>query len=401
MSSQYQVGDVIDVRVEKIVPRGFGLAFAKKLTVLVPLAAPGDELRVRIQEIKKRLAFAEIVDVTKPGDQRIAPPCVYFGSCGGCDFQQLDYPAQLAAKVGIIRDCLRRISRIEYESEIEIIPSPHPFAYRSRARWHIDRDRRAVGYFRRDSHEVIDVHSCPILTPGLGSALEYVRESMEWDTLLGAQAEIEAASGEEGHVSIASRSRTQPAAELSFAVNGETYQFSAEVFFQANKFLIGELIAAALGDASGNMAFDLYCGVGLFSLPLGRRFSNVVAVEENPAAVAFAKRNVANAGLDNVKVACKSVDRFLSDNKTQKIGLVLIDPPRAGTEKQTIHAIAELRPAQISYVSCEPSILARDLRILLDAGYTIDKMTALDLFPQTHHVETVVRLSQLAKPTAN
>jgi 23S rRNA (uracil1939-C5)-methyltransferase len=157
--------------------------------------------------------------------------------------------------------------------------------------------------------------------------------------------------------------------------------------------LIDELIEAAIGGASGDTAFDLYCGVGLFTVPMARQFGKVVAVEENPAAAELARKNVDNARLANVKIQAKSVAKFLAENQKKKLDLILIDPPRSGTEKHTISAIAALKPQHISYVSCEPSILARDLRMLLDAGYNIEKITALDLFPQTHHVETVVRLS--------
>lgn len=392
MSTNYLTGDCLEVRIEKIVPRGLGLAFAEKLTVLVPLSVPGDDLRVRLVGVKKRMAFAEIVEIKQPGPQRIAPPCEYFGRCGGCDFQQVNYAAQLEAKVGIIKDCLHRIGKIEHDTDIPIIPSPQQFNYRSRARWHIDRDQKAIGYFARDSHDVIDIAACPILTPELGTVLENTRASIEWETLWAERSEIEAATGEDGRVSIASEEFIESPAELSFAVNGDTYTYSSDTFFQANKSLIGELINVAIGGASGEMAFDLYCGVGLFTLPLARHFGTVLAVEENTTAVDFAKRNVAAAGLDNAKVVAKSVNKFLSENKTKKIDFILIDPPRAGTEKHVINAIAALKPAQISYVSCEPSILARDLRILIDAGYAIKQITALDLFPQTHHVETVVRL---------
>lgn len=393
MSTHYTTGDVIDVRIEKIVPRGFGLGFSENLTVLVPLTAPGDELRVRIREIKKRMAFADIVEIRRGGPRRIAPPCPLFGTCGGCDFQQISYTAQLEAKVGLIRDCLHRIGKIEFEDDIPIIPSPSEFGYRSRARFHIDRDARTIGYYARDSHEVVNLTACPILTPGLQSTLDYIRDSMDWDLLWDDRSELEAATGDEGRVSIRSSAANEPSAELSFVSGGHKYLFSAEVFFQANKFLIPELIAAALGDARGELAFDLYCGVGLFSLPLASHFNKVLAVEEDPRAVEFAKKNLDAAHLANVKVVSKTVSKFLAENKTKKIDLVLIDPPRAGTEKGTMAAIAALKAPRVSYVSCEPSILARDLRVLLDAGYSIDKMTAIDLFPQTHHVETVVRLS--------
>ena len=176
-------------------------------------------------------------------------------------------------------------------------------------------------------------------------------------------------------------------------VGGESYTCSAEVFFQANQLLLGELVDAAVGTTGGGTAWDLYCGVGLFTLPLARRFENVIAVESHPKAAEFAARNVDNAGLSNVEVVNSTVDGFLANIRSTDIDLVLLDPPRAGDDREVIDAIARLKPARVSYVSCEPSILARDLRVLMDAGYKIDKITALDMFPQTHHVETVVHLS--------
>lgn len=393
MTKHYTKGDVLDVTIEKIVPRGLGLAFAENLTVLVPLAAPGDELRVSIREIKKRAAFADIVSVTRSGPRRVTPECELYGKCGGCDMQHMDYRAQLDAKKGFVRDCLQRIGKIEFDGDIEMIPCPQPFGYRSRARWHIDRKKRTLGFYARESHNVIDVAHCPILTPGLQSSLEYLRESTDWEMIGSDDATLEAASGEEGRVSIQSSESDEPAAELSFTVAGETYAFSAEAFFQANKFLIANLIDAALGDAKGSTAIDLYSGVGLFTLPLARRFATTIAVEDNPESAVLAKKNIANARLENIQLVAQSVEQFLRNNETTDVDLLLIDPPRSGTAKSVIPAIARLRPAMISYVSCEPSILARDLRVLIDGGYGIDSITALDMFPQTHHVETVVRLS--------
>lgn len=392
MSNHYTVGEALDVRVEKIVPRGLGLAFAEKLTVLVPLASAGDLLRVRIRELKKRVAFAEIVEVKEPGPDRIAAPCPYFGACGGCDFQQMSYEAQLQAKVGIIQDCLKRIGQIEYDEGINIIPSPKPFEYRSRARWHLDRAKKAIGYYARDSHDVIDVTFCPKLTPALQSAFEGLRESIDWAAIWTDQAEMEAAADDEGRVSLFSEYADERGTELSYELDGNKYRFTAETFFQANKLLIPALVDAAIGNSTGESSVDLYAGVGLFTLPSAQKWARVTAVEANPVSADFARRNVADAKLANVKVINQSVDRFLGESRGPAPDFVLIDPPRSGPEKHTIPALAALSPGEISYVSCEPSILARDLRMLLGAGYRIDTITAIDLFPQTHHVETVVRL---------
>ncbi|MFN2502502.1 MAG: class I SAM-dependent RNA methyltransferase, partial [Pyrinomonadaceae bacterium] len=375
MSSSYAAGDEIEFRVEKIVPRGLGLGFGEKLTVFVPLAAPGDLLRVRITNIRKRTAFAEIVEVIEAGPHRIQPPCPYFGVCGGCDFQQLDYKAQLAAKTGIIRDCLHRIGKIDLDDDIPMIGSPKDFSYRSRARWHLDRDTKTLGYYRRDSHEVVDIQVCPIATPELQATLEKVRETVDWNRVWTERAELEGAVGDHEQSSLFSRDMPEATADLTFAAGGEIYSYSAETFFQANQFLIDDLIETAIGNTGGGMAFDLYSGVGLFTLPLARRFERVLAVEGSQASVAYAKRNVENAGLANVKVIAKGVEKFLLENRTGDVDLVLIDPPRSGTEKRTIPAIVELKPNAISYVACEPAMLARDLRVLLDGGYQMDSIT--------------------------
>jgi 23S rRNA (uracil1939-C5)-methyltransferase len=389
----YKIGDVIEVRVEKIVPRGLGLAFVDGLTVFVSLAAPGDLLRVQLTHIKKRIGFAEIVEIIESGPGRTEPPCVYFGHCGGCDFQQLTYSAQLEAKVAIISDCLTRIGNIDLSSEIEIVPSQLPFAYRSRARWHIDSAEKTFGYYARDTHNVIDVKSCPIVTPELDGILSELRSTLEWETVWGDRAEIEAATGDSESRSIFSRDLPATTEEISFSSTGHNYTFSAETFFQANRLLIPDLISAAIDDGAGADALDLYCGVGLFTLPLARRFQRVTGVEGHPAAAAFARKNVERARLENVAIINRRVDRFLAGSRKAPLDFVLIDPPRSGTEKGVIESLTNLKPSKIAYVSCEPSILARDLRIFLDAGYKIAKITALDLFPQTHHVETVVRLS--------
>ena len=382
---------MIDVKIEKIVPRGFGLAFAEKLTIFVPLSAPGDVVRARITELKKKTAFAEIIEVLAPGPQRIEPPCVYFGACGGCNFQQLSYDAQLRAKLDIIYDCLRRIGKIEFD-DIAIIPSPREYDYRARVRWQIDSRGQKLGYFRRDSHEVIDVEGCPVLAPPLEHTLRNIRANMEWSNFPN-DSEVVAASGDSGSVSIRSSVGAEPAIEISYSAAGENYSYSADAFFQANHSLVPELIELATDGAAGDTAFDLYSGVGLFTLPLARKFQSVISIEGDGVAVDFAKQNLKNTGLGNVRVLRSGVGQFLSET-TIKPDFVLIDPPRSGTERHTIGEIAKLAPQFISYVSCEPSILARDLRQLLDAGYSIDSMTALDLFPQTHHVETVVRLSR-------
>lgn len=380
--------------IEKIVPNGFGLAFAENLTVFVSLAAKGDKVRVKIIEKKGKTAFAEIVEIIEPSKDRTEPRCPYFGACGGCNFQHLDYAAQLDAKVAIIRDCLERIGKINYEKEIEILASPREYGYRARAQWHLDTRRKKFGYFQRHSHQTVDAKVCPILTPELENTLQNLRETVEWTSLWSEIVEIETATDGKD-VSVYSAETIEPTKEICFQTNGERYFYDATSFFQGNLFLIEKLIDAATKNVTGETALDLYCGVGLFTLPLARKFKRVFGVEGNRKAIEFAKKNAENGRLENAEFFTEPVSDFLAENqaKLTNLDFALLDPPRSGAERQIVESLIKLQPRQISYVACEPSVLARDLRMFLEGDYRIESITALDLFPQTHHVETIVRLS--------
>ena len=192
--------------------------------------------------------------------------------------------------------------------------------------------------------------------------------------------------------SVYSPELNEPTHEIASTVAGERFTYTAQAFFQGNRYMIDRLVDTALSGTAGDKAIDLYSGVGLFALPLARKFSSVTAVEENDAAVESAKNNAAAADLGNIEFISNSVKRYLRGTDVKNVDLLLLDPPRSGAEPETIERIAKIRPIEISYVSCEPSMLARDLKVLLGHGYSIGSITALDLFPQTHHVETVVRL---------
>lgn len=392
MSREYKVGDTLTVEIEKIVPGGFGLAFAEGLTVFVPLSAVGDCVAVELSEVKGKIAFAFIIEIEDASPDRINPPCSYYGACGGCDLQHLKYEAQLAAKIAIIRDCLHRIAKIEFQGEIQVIPSPSEFGYRMRAQWHLDVAGKRIGYYRTNSRDLIDIESCAILSPQLQDTLDNLRCRLDWTRFCGAVSKIDAACGREGEVSVFSADLDDPAAEISVNAAGEDYFFSARSFFQGNRFLLEKLIDTALGEVSGSSALDLYSGVGLFTLPMARRFRSVIGVEENGYAVEFAKKAAAKAGLANIKFFRKSVKMFLAGGDAAAPDFVLLDPPRAGTEKETVMNLIKRRPRQISYVACEPSILSRDLRRFVENGYEIESISAIDLFPQTHHIEAIAKL---------
>ena len=377
---------------ERILPGGMGLAHAGGKTVFVALAAPGDRVRVAVKRRQGDVLFASIEEIITPSPVRVEPPCPYFGRCGGCDFQQLTYEAQLEAKAEMIRDCLHRIARLENIPDFVVTSSPNNWRYRMRATWQIDQEERTIGYYERGSRRVCDVVDCAVLKPELQEKLEQVRAT-EWSRFPTELKHLDVVGGENG-VSFAPAFAEFETNELSLTISGEVYNYNAEAFFQINPSLLGPLIDFALRDASGDTVLDLYCGVGLFTLPLSRRFNRVIGVEANSAAASFARRNLQRAGLSNARVIAASVTDWFRNTGLDRVDFILLDPPRAGAESAVIKGMLDLHPAYISYVSCDPATLARDLKKLLAAGYVIYSLAAFDLFPQTHHVETVVRLQK-------
>ena len=388
-----EIEKTLEVEVERLLPGGVGLAHAEGKTLFVSLAAPGDVVRVKLERVQGDVGFASIVEVLKPSPVRIEPPCPYFGRCGGCDFQQLTYEAQLHAKVEIIRDCLHRIAKIEPPGEISITKSNDEWHYRTRATWQLDTSAKLLGYFERGSNRVCDVDYCGVLAPRLEQTLEKVRSEIFTKNGYRRLRNIDACVSEQG-VSVSPAVAGLSAKTLTRRIGEENYSFSADTFFQVNYDLLESLIEAAIGDAQGQHAIDLYCGVGLFTLPLARKFEHVTGVESHAHSVEFARRNVAEAKLENVEIALLGVADWVKHARSfEVLDFLLLDPPRAGCENAVIQGIQDLRPRRIAYVSCDPATLARDLKKLIADDYVLDSVAAFDMFPQTHHVETVARLT--------
>jgi len=250
------------------------------------------------------------------------------------------------------------------------------------------------------------------LVPELQNTLESLRVRMREGSLPDNLRDIRAVVGDDGvstslGMGSVARDTADPSkdrrSEITRKIGGETYRLNAESFFQANEKLLSQLIATAIGDAGGETALDLYCGVGLFTLPLARRFKRVFGIESDATAVGFARGNLSYAALANAEIDNQNVGRWLEDLRRNTLSrpseglgaaieFVLLDPPRTGAESRVITELLDLRPRRISYVSCDPATLARDLRKLIAGGYAIQTVAAFDMFPQTHHVETVVHL---------
>ena len=387
--------------VEKLVYGGDALARLDGRVTLAPFALPGERIRAAAEREKPGLIHARTLAVLDAAPERVAPPCPYFGRCGGCHYQHATYEFQLAAKRAILAEELRRLGRIEPPEEIAVVAA-EPWGYRNRAQLHIEAGR--VGYREARSHKLCAIDRCPISSPkineAIGALAGMLRDS-RWPRFI-RSLEI---FTDERQVQLNVLETGRPVARRFFDWCAETipglvagavdyqdrFRVSRNAFFQVNRFLADKLVETALEGAGGETALDLYAGVGLFSLALARRFRQVTAVESGAAAAGDLVFNAERAALVNLRAEQGTTEAYL-DTLERAPDFVLLDPPRAGLGKAVVQRLIGLRPPRVTIVACDPATLARDLAALLASGYRIEKMTLVDLFPQTYHLETVVRL---------
>jgi 23S rRNA (uracil1939-C5)-methyltransferase len=380
------------VIIEKWVYGGEALARLDGRVVLAPFVLPGETVRLNVDGD----IHAELVELMTASPERVAPPCPLFTRCGGCHYQHASYAFQLARKVEILREQLRRVGKLEYTAEIETISGP-PLGYRNRAQFHIASG--GIGYLAPRSHTLVPVTGeCPISSPRLNQALAEMRERLS-DTRFPRFVHSLEIFTNETETQVNALEADRPVARsfydwcgstvaVDYPTSFGTFRVSPRSFFQVNRFLIEPLVDAALHGAEGKTALDLYAGVGLFALPLSRRFQNVIAVESGGSAARDLEVNAARAELV-MQTERARVEDFLP-TFAETPDFVLADPPRAGLGKPVVAQLERLAPPRITIVSCDPATLARDLALL--AGYRIERLTLIDLFPQTYHLETIAQL---------
>ena len=388
---------------EKLVYGGDGLARLDGRVVLAPFTLPGERIAARPEQEKPGLVRASTVAVLDPAPERVPAPCPYFTRCGGCHYQHAPYDYQVEAKAGILVEELRRLGKIEPPAQIEVA-SAEPWGYRNRVQLHV-RDGR-IGYREARSHKLCAVEQCPIASPKINeviAALHGIVRDPRWPRFL-RSLEI---FTDERQVQLNVLETDRPVARRFFDWCAETipgivdgpvdyegrFRVSRNSFFQVNRFLLDRLVQSAVDGAAGESALELYAGVGLFSLALARQFREVTAVESGSGAIRDLEFNAARAGLTNLRAEKRTTEEYLA-SLDRAPDFVLLDPPRAGLGKTVVARLSELAPRRVTIVACDPSTLARDLAGLTAAGYGIERMVMIDLFPQTYHLETVVHLGR-------
>lgn len=389
--------------VEKLVYGGDGLGRDGGRVVLVPFTLPGERVRVRLVEEKTDLARGRLVSVLSPAAERIAAECPHFARCGGCHYQHAPYEFELKQKEAILRETLRRVGRVEAPASIGIISGPE-WGYRNRVQVHLE--GRRIGFMAAGSHSLCAVERCPAASPRLNEALRALHEmagerrfppylktielfTNETDVQVNVE-QPERRSGGALLERLLERIPGATAEPIEYAAAGERFRVDRRTFFQVNRFLADRLAETALENAAGDLAMDLYAGAGLFTLPLARRFARVRAVESGGAAARDLEFNARRAGL-NVEVKRGAAEEHLGGERPE---LVVADPPRAGLGRRTVEGLVALAPQTLVVVSCEAATLARDLAGLVLGGYRLARLTLVDLFPRTCHLEAVARLER-------
>jgi 23S rRNA (uracil1939-C5)-methyltransferase len=393
----------LQLQIEKLVYGGDGLSRLAGEVIFTPFVLPGETVEAERTESRKHVQRTRLLRVDEPSPDRVGPPCPVFGRCGGCQYQHAGYEAQLRFKREILAETLRRVGKIEFDAGQIAVESAEPFGYRNRAQFHFERGR--VGYREMSSQRLVAVEQCPISSPKINEIIGKLNRMVRdrrWPGFVGS---LEVFT-DERQVQWNVLESAQPVAKrffhwlaeevpgtvagpLEYAVNEDRFQVSGTSFFQVNRFLLMRLAGLAMEEAAGSEAWDLYAGAGLFSLPLARRFERVLAVEAGRSAGDL-RHNAARTGA-RVEVIAEQTEVFLAKSKSAP-DFVLADPPRAGLGKTTAARLVELRPRTLVIVACDPATLARDLAVLAPA-FDIQRITMVDLFPQTFHLEAIVRLA--------
>lgn len=425
----------LELTVEHAIAGGRCLAHHAGKAVLVAGALPGERVRARLTRDEKRHAEAEVEEIVVPHAQRRSPPCPHAVECGGCDFQHASRELQLELKRSIVLDAFRRIAHLDAADLLAGPDASVPeFGARNRIRLTFDPAGRP-GLLRRASHEVVPIENCLLMVPVFGEALlpwlklapPWRRAAVRFDseerafllfesgtpprlpdrrrlgrlTKAAERPELVAGILADGIPLVGQR-------ELRYSVGGKDLRADAAAFFQASTAGAEALlaaVAAALGESRRGTLLDLYAGVGLFAVAFGRDFARVFAADADRHAVRSLKKNLRLNGV-RAEARCEAVEQSLRDAPRAAPGqsptetpaaaeeTVIVDPPRTGLEKEVRRLLCERRPSRIVSVSCDPATAARDVAAFVDAGYRLEKLVALDLFPVTAHVETVALLAR-------
>ncbi len=423
----------MEVKIEKLVYGGKGLGKIDGKTCFVPYVLPEETVKVEVVKEKKSFVECDLVSVIEPSPYRIDPPCKYFKYCGGCDYQHIPYEKQVDIKKEILEETLSRIGKIENLKIEKVIPSLEPFRYRNRTQLKIYGEK--VGFYKRDSKEIVNIDTCLLLKEDLDRGINGVRNTLPFLTFQPVEAHLYSSNQDEMLVKFIYprrikrfplglkhlrqfisknvkgvgiyRRKPDGYTERLFTIGNIfafekvediTYRVSIDSFFQVNRFQVSNLINEVKGffkDKKYKTVIDLYCGVGTLTLPVAEFSENVIGIESNPYAVQDANHNRKLNNIKNASFIRMESRDAVSIIEEKKPEAIIVDPPRTGLSKKIIEKInSTFSIEKVVYVSCNPSTLARDINLFKEGNFKLKSVGMIDMFPQTYHIESIILLER-------
>lgn len=394
-----QAGEVINIRIEDVAFGGSGVGRIQGMVVFVPLTVTNDEVEVEIRSVRKKFALAEVIRILKPSAYRAVPACRYFGRCGGCQFQHIAYEQQLVIKEKQVREIFARLGNFQSPPVLEIIPSPGRLHYRGKADYHVrigaDGQLLGLGFMKGASDSVLDIARCEIVEESINQSCQALRAAL----LEGGRKcrrdrqTIWSSVEEEKIIAVPDDYATPPL--LSRIVRDRRLAVPYGGFFQINTTLLDGLVDQVLTLADltgGETVLDAYCGVGLFSLFLAPSAGSIVGIEIDGQAIQCARENLREVGGGHALFWQGDVGEVMKQKFTQRgrhADVVILDPPRSGCDREVLDAVRTTAVKKVIYISCNPTTQARDMRYLVEAGFSLECLQPLDMFPQTGHIEVI------------
>ena len=386
------IGEILTLDIGNIANGGHFVARHDNQIIFVRHAISGETAKVKVTAINSRFAFGDAVEILQPSKDRVAPPCQYSHpeGCGGCDFQHINYDVQSDLKKEVIKDQFKRITKIDILPEIITANPSNGLHWRSRLNLAISENKK-VGLRAHKSNNVIEIDECLIALKEINKSDIF---SANWDSK--ENLNISCSSTNQINISQVNKSIIGPD-KLTENVDKNEYTISPKSFWQSHINAPSLLLQQVIKDADiqqDQIVCDLYGGVGLFTLPISKligKNGQIHLIEMNDTCIEDA--NIMFEHIDNIYIHHGTVEQKLGSVK--KIDTIILDPPRNGVSKQVINQMIEKKPNTIIYVSCNPSTLARDSKILLDNKYSLSNIVGLDLFPMTHHLESVASFKKI------
>ena len=401
-----------DIKLEKLTYGGEAMGrLPDGRAVFVPFGLPGETVRLHLVQDKQSFARGELLEVLTASAERIDPKCKHFGRCGGCHYQNLPYEKQLQAKTEILRDQLQRIGKIENPPVKEMVASPLEWNYRNHVQFHLTAEGK-IGFVNSKGNSTLPIEECHLPETGINSFWPQLQFESNKDI---ERVSLRMGQDEELLVVLESESPETPELEveadvsivhlfdehpivivgqdyLTIQILEKVFHVSAVSFFQVNTKMAEKMIEHLLAKIHVSLSttlLDVYCGVGLFSKFFASKCKLVIGIESSESACADFEINLDE--FDNVELYEGTAEEILPGliGRLDSSTCVIVDPPRAGIEKQTLDALINIKPQVIAYVSCDQSTLARDAARLIHGGYRLVEVTPFDLFPQTYHIESI------------